>query len=79
MLTRTRNAGRITLVEVDQLADIAVGFRRRIEQIQWASMTTMDSRNRSRGRLVDPVCEEPVEWATGRLFAGPPPTVWRAG
>jgi general stress protein 26 len=54
-------------VEVDKFADIAIEFRRRIEQTQWASMTTVDSRNRPRGRLVHPVWEEPVGWlATGR-------------
>src|SRR5437870_3330957 len=66
-LTRARHAGRIAAVEVAQFADIAVEFRRRIEQIQWASMTTVVPRNRPRGRLVYPVWEEPVGWlATGR-------------
>jgi len=53
--------------EVATFADIAVEFRRRIESIQWASMTTVDERGRPRGRLVHPVWEEPVGWlATGR-------------
>src|SRR5712691_3950746 len=54
-------------MEIAEFADIAAEFRCRIEQIQWASMTTVDSRNRPRGRLVHPVWEEPVGWlATGR-------------
>ena len=54
-------------MEVDAFADIAAEFRRRIEVIQWASMTTVDGRGRPRGRLVHPVWEEPVGWlATGR-------------
>lgn len=54
-------------MEVADFAEIAVEFRRRIEQIQWATMTTVDGRNRPRGRLVHPVWEEPVGWlATGR-------------
>jgi general stress protein 26 len=54
-------------MEVAEFDDIAVEFRRRIERTQWASMTTVDSRNRPRGRLVHPVWEEPVGWlATGR-------------
>jgi general stress protein 26 len=54
-------------MEVDDFADIAEEFRRRIEQTQWATMTTVDERGRPRGRLVHPVWEEPVCWlATGR-------------
>jgi pyridoxine/pyridoxamine 5'-phosphate oxidase len=54
-------------VEVTDFADVAEEFRRRIEQTQWATMTTVDERGRPRGRLVHPVWEEPVCWlATGR-------------
>ena len=55
------------LVETTDFAEIATEFRRRVEQTQWASMTTVDERGRPRGRLVHPVWEEPVGWlATGR-------------
>jgi len=55
------------LVETTDFAEIAAEFRRRVEQTQWASMTTVDERGRPRGRLVHPVWEEPVGWlATGR-------------
>jgi general stress protein 26 len=54
-------------VEVADFSEIAGEFRRRIERTQWASMTTVDTRGRPRGRLVHPVWEEPVGWlATGR-------------
>ena len=59
--------GQNPAVAVTEFAEIAVEFRRRIEKTQWASMTTVDSRDRPRGRLVHPVWEEPVGWlATGR-------------
>ena len=60
-------------MEVADFAEIAVEFRRRIEQTQWATLTTVDERSRPRGRLVHPVWEEPVCWlATGRRSLTPP-------
>ena len=54
-------------MEVSDFSEIAGEFRRRVEQTQWATMTTVDERGRPRGRLVHPVWEEPVGWlATGR-------------
>jgi len=49
-------------MDVPTFAEIAVEFRRRIEQTVWCSMTTVDRRGRPRNRLVHPVWEEPVGW-----------------
>jgi general stress protein 26 len=66
-------------MDVASFAEIAPEFRRRIEQTQWCTMTTVDSRGRPRGRLVHPVWEEPVGWLAtfrksfkGRHLAGNP-------
>jgi general stress protein 26 len=54
-------------VDVESFEDIAVEFRRRIEQTIWCTMTTVDRQGRPRNRLVHPVWEEPTGWlATGR-------------
>ena len=38
-------------MDVTDFSEIAVEFRRRVEQTQWASMTTVDERGRPRGWL----------------------------
>ena len=54
-------------MDVSSFDEIAVEFRRRIEQTTWCTMTTIDRQGRPRNRLVHPVWEEPTGWlATGR-------------
>lgn len=49
-------------MDVESFDEIAVEFRRRIEQTVWCSLTTVDRRGRPRNRLVHPVWEEPIGW-----------------
>jgi len=49
-------------VDVATFDEIAPEFRRRIERTIWCTMTTIDRRDRPRGRLVHPVWEEPTGW-----------------
>lgn len=57
---------------VTSFSEVSAEFRRRIERTVWATLTTVDTRGRPRGRIVHPVWEEqatptPVGWlATGR-------------
>jgi len=54
-------------MDVSSFAEIEADFMARIERIVWATVTTVDTQDRPRARLLHPIWEGPTGWiATGR-------------
>jgi hypothetical protein len=52
--------------ELISFAEIETEFIRRVHTMVWCSMATMDTRNRLRSRILHPIWEVAVGWASAR-------------